>query len=313
MVLYRAVIQPVMSFASPLQGDTLFGAFCWSYRYCYGEEELTKLLGAVKTGTQQVVFSNAFPEGTLPLPLGIRDTAADFEWIEAKEERKRAYENHKKLKSAKYVTREWFRKIQKGDYAGFSAGLCDERVIERSVVHNMVSRQEGIVRKIEEGGSLYEGDEFFPEKGCRYDVYILSSLPEDQLRTVSDMMFLLGIGKDKSTGKGAFEVEGWYEERELLTCGRSNGFVALSNFIPAQSDPTEGRYKTLVKYGKLDREYAMSEIPFKKPMIFLQAGAVFMDQQVKLHYGRCVSGISAVEGVITNAQTIAVPLQIKLG
>lgn len=312
-MLYRAVIRPVASFASPLQSDTLFGAFCWSYRYGYGEEGLTELLEAVKTGTQQVIFSNAFPEGALPLPLGIRDTAADFELIEAKEERKKAYESHKKLKSAKYVTREWFRKIQEGDYAGFSAGLCDERVAEQSVVHNMVSRREGIVRKTDESGSLYESEEFFPANGCRYDVYILSSLPEDRLRTVVDMMFLLGIGRDKSTGKGGFEVEQWHEERELLTCRRCNGFVALSNFIPAQNDPTEGRYKTLVKYGKLDREYAMSETPFKKPMIFLQAGAVFADPQVKLHYGRCVTGVSVVDGVVTNAQTITAPMWLELG
>lgn len=312
MVLYRAVIKPVMSFASPLQGDTLFGAFCWSYRYCYGNEKLEELLGEMKAGKQQLIFSNAFPSGTLPLPLGIRDLKADFELIQGKEERKRAYQEHKKLKSARFVRREWFRRIQAGEYEGFTCGLVDEGIKELATVHNMVSRQEGIVKNIDGSGSLYEEDEFFTGTDSFYDIYILSSLAEDILRPVVSLMFLLGIGKNKSTGKGAFEVEEWQEEKELLTCEKSNGFMALSNFIPAQNDPIHGRYKTLVKYGKLDREYAMSEIPFKKPLIFIQAGAVFQDEQVKLHYGCCKTDISAISGVITNAQTIAVPMWIEL-
>lgn len=312
MVLYRAAIRPLVSYASPLQGDTLFGAFSWSYRYCYGEESLENLLEEIREGKEQVIFSNGFPGGTLPLPLGIRDTEADFETIQGKEARKKAYQEHKKLKSARYVTREWFRKIQGGDYAGFSAGLRDEEAKEASVVHNMVSRQEGTVRNIDGSGSLYEEDEFFVKKDCVYDIYILSSLPEDRLRKVVDMMFLLGIGKNKSVGKGAFEVKEWHEETELRKCDKSNGFVALSNFIPDQSDPVEGRYKTLVKYGKLDREYAMSENPYKKPLIFIQAGAIFKDEKVKMHYGRCVSKVSTMDNVVTNAQTIAIPMWIEL-
>ena len=312
MVLYRVEIRPVMSFASPLQGDTLFGAFCWSYRYSYGEEPLTELLEELKSGKQQITFSNAFPGGTLPLPLGIRDMSADFEKIETKEERKKAYQEHKKLKSAKFVTRQWFQKIQEGDYYGFTAGLCDEGITEQTVVHNMVSRQEGIVKNIEGSGSLYGEDEFFVEKDYTYDVYVLSTLPEDQLRTVIGMMFQLGIGKDKSIGKGAFEVVDWQEEKELLNCKKSNGFVALSNFIPAQDDPTDGRYKTLVKYGKMDREYAISETPFKKPLIFIQAGGIFKDEKVKMHYGRYVTQVSLIDGVVINGQTIAVPIWINM-
>lgn len=312
MVLFRIVVRPVMSFASPLQGDTLFGAFCWSYRYCHGKEKLEELLEEIKAGRQQVIFSNAFPGGTLPLPLGIRDAKVDFELIEGKEERKKAYQEHKKMKSARYVKREWFRTIQAGEHEGFTCGLLDAGVKEQSMVHNMVSRQEGVVKNIDGSGNLYEEDEFFADKDSLYDIYMLSSLPEDVLRPVVDLMFLLGIGKNKSTGKGAFEVKDWQVEKELLTCGKKNGFMALSNFIPAQNDPVRGRYKTLVKYGKLDREYAMSEIPFKKPLIFIEAGAVFQDENVKLHYGCWKEDVSVMNGVVTNAQTIAVPMWIEL-
>ena len=311
MKRYRIVIRPIMSFSSPLQSDTLFGAFCWSYRYSYGEEALTKLLDEMKKGRPSVIFSNAFPKGALPLPLGIRDTLADFEKIENKEERRKAYQNHKKIKSAKYVTKEWFEKICKGDYAGFTTGLVDDGVQEATVMHNMVSRDAGIVKKNEDdqGGNLYEEDEFFMETGREYVVYIDSSLEEETLKQVVQLMFLLGIGKNKSIGKGAFEILEWHQE-DKLTVENANAFVALSNFVPAKHDPVEGQYKIITKYGKLDREYASSDHPFKKPILFLQAGAVFREENVREYYGRCVENVSVIDGVVVNGYTMVVPMKL---
>ena len=56
----------------------------------------------------------------------------------------------------------------------------------------------------------------------------------------------------------------------------------------------------------------MSENPYKKPLIFIQAGAIFKDEKVKMHYGRCVSKVSTMDNVVTNAQTIAIPMWIEL-
>lgn len=312
MRLYRAVISPVVSFASPLQSDTLFGAFCWSYRYCYGEDKLKELLLETRQGNPSVIFSNAFPKGTLPLPMGVRDNSADFERIEKKEERQRAYQRHKKLKNARYVEKSWFRKIQEGENNGFTAGLAEDEIRELTVPHNLVSRQDGVVKNLDGSGSLFEEDEYFGIPGHEYDVYILSSFSEAVLKPLVQMMFLLGIGKNKSTGKGSFELNGWHEEQELFNCPKANAYMALSNFIPAPSDPAEGWYKPLVKFGKLDREYAMSETPFKKPLLFFQAGAVFRTEQVNLYYGSCMENVSVVDGVVVNAYTIAVPVHLNL-
>lgn len=312
MRLYRAVISPMVSFASPLQSDTLFGAFCWSYRYCYGEDKLEELLLETRKGKPCVIFSNAFPKGTLPLPLGVKDASADFERIEKKEERKKAYQEHKKLKNAHYVEKAWFRKIQVGENSGFTAGIEEEDVQELTVPHNLVSRQDGVVKNLDGSGSLFEEDEYFGAPGFEYDVYILSSLSESTLKPLVQMMFLLGIGKNKSTGKGSFELKEWYEEQKLFDCPDANAYMALSNFIPAGDDPVDGWYKPLVKFGKLDREYAMSESPFKKPLLFLQAGAVFRTEQVNMYYGSCVEKVSARDGVVVNAYTIAVPLRLYL-
>jgi len=272
---------------------------------------LVTLLDKMKAGEAQVIFSNAFPAGTLPLPMGVRDTLADFETIESKEERRRAYQNHKKIKAAKFVTREWFEKICRGEGAGFTKGLVADEAKEQTIIHNVVSRDSGCVQKseAEQGGSLFEEDEFFAEAGTRYDVYVESALPEEVLRKTVELMLMLGIGKNKSTGKGAFELLEWYPE-EALQIENANAFVSLSNFVPAKEDPTEGQYKTMIKFGKLDREYASGEIPFKKPLMFLQAGSVFFSSQNKAYYGRCVQDVSAVDGVVVNGYAMVVPMKL---
>lgn len=312
MQLYRITVKPVMSFSSQLQSDTFFGAFCWNYRYYCGETELEYMLKGMREGHPSVIFSNAFPKDTLPLPLGIRDTSMNFEDIEKKEERKRAFQNHKKLKGARFVRREWFEKIMEGDYNGFTAGLAEDGYQEQTVMHNMVSRQAGTVMKLGESGNLYDESEVFTDAEQEYDIYLLSSLDSPILKEVIERMFLLGIGRNKSVGKGAFEVKAWLEEPPFTPANNTNGYMALSNFVPARHDPTDGWYKTLVKYGKLDREYAASEIPFKKPVLFLQAGAVFYDDEVKEYYGKCLEGVSIRKEIVTSGYTIAMPMHLKI-
>ena len=73
MCLYKITIKPISSFCSPLQSDTFFGAFCWSYLYNYGQDALEEIIYNYKTGKPDVIFSNAFPEGYLPAPVSLRD------------------------------------------------------------------------------------------------------------------------------------------------------------------------------------------------------------------------------------------------
>ncbi len=308
MQLYRAEICPISSFSSQLQSDTFFGAFCWSYKYIYGEKDLENLLLEMKRGTPPVIFSNAFPTGMLPMPLEIHDQTTDYKNIENKGELKKAFQKRKKLKSAGYVAKEWFYEICQGNDSGFTAGLGSDDIYEQTVVHNMVSRGSGTVENIDGSGNLYEEDELFVKEGSTYDVYILSSLETEVLRKTFEMVCFLGIGKNKSTGKGTFRLLNWQEEQ--IKNVNANGYVALSNFVPAREDPVDGHYKFLIKYGRLDREYASDDIPFKKPVLFFQAGAVFRDDLVRPYYGRCIEHISIRDEVVTNAYTIAYPIHL---
>lgn len=312
MTIYKAVIKPLSSFVSPLQNDTLFGAFCWSYSYKYGEDELLKLIESCQASKPPIIFSCAFPQGFLPLPFGIFDASNDYQNIVGKSERQKAYQANKKVKNARYVSLEIFNNILNGNYANFKSGVQGEQTIEAMTMHNMVDRMSDTVQNIDGAGSLFEKNELFAKAETRYDVYMLSSLPTEVLEGTLSLMFDLGIGGDKSTGKGSFALQAFEVFKGFNSPAKANGFIALSNFIPKETDPVNGSYKTFVKYPRVDREFAQTETPFKKPLLFLKSGSVFKDAEPREFYGSCISNVSPIShNIITNAFTIAVGAVVK--
>lgn len=311
MELYKLKIRAKTPFASPLQSDTFFGAFCWSYQYLYGEDKLKDLLDSCMEGEVPVIFSNAYPSGYLPIPMGIRDELRSREKIKDKEQRKRAYQENKKYKKCSLISLKYFLEIQKGKTEGYSDGVAKESAQMKEVLHNTISRELGTTSEELDGGGLFSRTESFTGNAT-YDLYILTSVDVPVLMQVLNLMFEIGIGGKKSSGKGYFVVEGELENAGwLMQCENANAFVAISNFIPAVSDPRSGFYKTFIKNGKLDREYAVSDTPFKKPLLFLESGSVFYTDSPKCFYGRCINHIAVQPNVIVNACTIALPLLIK--
>lgn len=310
-MLYRVKIKPKASYISMLQSDTFSGAFFWSYRYLYGEDELRGLLSAAWEGYPMIVFSNAFPENTLPLPLGIYDEARNIDRVTDKAERKQAYQQNKKYKKCHFLNRREFLQVQQGNWRGFSPFLSSDPETIDDTIHNMVPRSGSDTSDAGADTDLFSVEEKFVNDGI-YDLYILTEIENSELNKTLELMFTLGIGARKSVGKGSFDLLSLKEEQELTAFSDGNAFLALSNFIPAKNDPVDGNYKTLVKYGKLDRELSVVEQPFKKPLMFLEAGAVFRcdDQGVRPYYGRCLHGIAVDPNISVNAFTIAIPMRL---
>lgn len=316
MTLYQAVIAPEGPLASPLQSDMLFGAFCWSWLRCFGRESLEDdLIAPSLAGEPPVIFSNGFPHGALPLPMGCYDTANRYDALTDKAERRAAYQRGKKLKGARFVARAGFERVRAGDWGGFTEYLTEEGGQEETILHNMVSRDSGTVENLNGAGNLFGSVRRFFAPGQRFDCYALTSLPRERLSAVLELALSLGIGADKSSGCGLFRLEALEEEKTLpVPPEGANGFVSLSNLLPARRDPADGAWQLLPKYPKLDREFAESETPFKKPLLFLKAGALFRTEAPRPWYGRCLTGVAAVDAPVTvNGCAIAVPVRIPEG
>lgn len=249
-MLFKIKIIALSSSFTPILSDTLFGAFCWSYKYKYGEDRLTEMLNSFRRSfIPPLVFSNVFPSGTLPFPLGINGN------------------NDEQL----FINTDTFKRLISG-------------------------QDKGTEIKAQENNNSGE-----------FDFYLLSDLEETVLSETVSLMLQLGLGGGKSVGKGAFKLLS-FEEYSFEKPKNANAFIALSNFIPAKSDPIKGFYKTFVKYGKVDREFASSASPYKKPLLFIKSGAMFYDGSPKEWYGSIIDKVSPIsDDIIVNACTIAVP------
>jgi len=291
MKSYRIRIEPLSSFASPLHSDTLFGSLCWIYAR-RGQGEVKALLELYDQGSPPFLVSNAFPEDLLPLPLSL------FHYPHGL-----ARSHAKQLKKLRYVPPDVFHAIRRLQPLDRLADqLLDKplpSIVSTTTAHNTISRLTGTTG---EEGSLYEVEEFFPAKPDRdgqlhptyFSVYLyIEEGWENDVRDLFEHLAVIGFGGDRSTGKGAFRVQGGLEPivfdtphdvaqnppgattGENLASQGYDAFVTLSNFCPARSDPTEGLWRSFVKYGRLGDKFAVSGRPFKRPLIMFEPGSIF--------------------------------------
>ena len=86
-----------------------------------------------------------------------------------------------------------------------------------------------------------------------------------------------GFGARASTGYGGFEISSDPEPcPELNDVPGADGFVSLSTYQPAASDPIEGYWQNFIKYGKMTSEFHHINTVFKRPQVMLEAGACFL-------------------------------------
>ena len=195
--------------------------------------------------------------------------------------------------------------------------LCTERVLK-----NQINRLTGGTTALDEeaGGNLYDVNErrFIDRtNGALLPLAVYVKVADDEWanRTLDlfERVSLSGFGAKKSAGYGQFRVQGFEPFDGFGQLPEANGFVSLSNFVPAPGDPDRGHYRTLVKYGKLGEEYASSGrlSPFKFPILMFRAGSTFHTLEPRQVYGRLVKGVHPEdEGIVQYGYAFALPIKL---
>lgn len=320
MTLFRLRLATKGPYATPFHADTLMGHLCWAAVRTGGQAGLDELLESARSGQPRVVISDGFPGDLLPMPLlppipiPSGDTATQrAHYIEEKARRK-----------VKWVTREDFRRILHGgrlptatqEEGGPSHEVAACLPKTRGTLKNTIDRNSGTTPVKEQGGGLYEFQETFQSEVSFYAR--VSEHYVDTLRLLLDYLAHTGYGKRKSVGYGAL---GAWSAVEFGGFGgpaasEADAFVSLSTFVPGRNDPADGYWSLLVKYGKLGEEFALSDVPFKRPLLMFRAGAVFRlgSGPLREHYGRIVEEISYLPrytaAVVQYALALPVPLKL---
>ncbi len=306
MKTYRLKIKPLSSFLTPWQADTIFGSICWVIAWRDGEEALTNFLLEYKNYNPIFVLSDGMPGDLLPAPFNLPH-------MMTKTDNREEYEKGKKLKKILWISQEKFESVRKGHIQGDLLEDC-KPFKTFTTLHSSINRVTGTTG---EEGSLFEIQEHALETSLStISIYLkIRDGWEEKVFSLFNDLSLMGYGKKKSVGKGSFQIEGDLERFETFERSEdSNGFVTLSNFVPSPNDPTEGYYKTMVKYGKLGGEFTFSENPFKKPLMMLSAGSSFrVEGNIKPFYGKMIENISPAKSyVIHYGYAFSVPAIINV-
>ncbi len=286
MKTYRAKITMSGSYISKLQSDTLFGGLCWAYKSIAGDDAFFKLLAECVAGRPPFVVSDLLPADLLPKPFlppsSVRQETSQ------KEELMEAARQAKRLKETIWLTFNEFQAAASGETIVPAAKQSLDKTV--LTLHNTINRATNTT--LDEGG-LYDLPETFSAVS-HMTLYLKAEDGwEDIIEKSLNLLGEMGIGKRRSTGKGGFNVFEFAPFVGFDDLAGANGFVSLSHFVPAPDDPANGNYKTLVKYPKLDREYAISPNPFKYPLILLVPGSVFFTGSApRPFYGRALQKVA---------------------
>lgn len=278
MKLYKATIEPKSAFATSLKGDTLFGHLCW-YLHFMGED-----LGKMMQNYEQeppFVVSDAFFTGFLPKPKLPSSILGE------------SMEQKKLNRKRRWVRYEDF---VRGDFS--KPCKLEDPVAQR--LHNSVD-----YRSSHTGGdfSPFASKEYMPSQK---EIYLL--IKEAFVEPVRKALVWMGIdgyGKDRTIGKGRFEVQAF----EQIDFPPSNEYqMALSPLDPYGIE--EIWYESFVRFGKLGMQRAATN-PFKRPLVLADTAAVCKGMQNKRYVGRGIRGVASWDDVVHQGYAILFCFGVK--
>ena len=310
MQIYKITIRFLNYIGTPLHSDTIFGHFCWIYRYIYGEKRLKEDILKNYETSPNIIFSCGFPSGYLPRPMLAPVSLKELENLIKDEPFLKGLEILKEVKKIKFAPVKMLENLHKNLSAiNVIKSLLKEKKNSPSVrpftmLHNSICRLSGRVQE------FYHMDYMIYENKEPYfdiDIYLKTNIiVEKKIREAFEVLGSYGFGKDKSLGAGRFKL---LDVKKVSFPQEGNAVMSLSYFVP-DNGLKDGYYSLLTKFGKLGGHYAITEIPFKNPLILMEPGSVFKIETIKDYYGVAIKNIHAKMKI--KHQTYLFPYFVKL-
>ncbi len=269
-----------------IQSDTIFGHICWAIEHMNGSVEgFLKLYDS----SPPLLVSSGFPKGFLPRPVLGPLTQKELKEIFGDGERADNAHLIKTIKKTELISKASFQRLMENGPLtpqGLFRALMDEMDDMKSLMAQMQSVQvqhNSINRfgRISDGGLYQHEETFFTGAANQFEIYVRTNrFSIEDIKAIFAFIGENGYGKNKSTGKGHFEVKAVEEGFALPVAREPNAFMTLSSYVPGEEDPAHGYYRLIHKYGKLGGDFAgYMKRPFKKPLIMFAPGSVFFCQK----------------------------------
>lgn len=286
--LYRASLRLQSSLVTALKGDTIWGHIVWGIANHEGDDKVAEFLEKEKSIEPDLIVSSAFPKGTICKPFPkheprkLKMSAKDYSQI-------------KKNKKEKFVSaKEYLTDAEERDEK-FGAETTQ-------TMHNSINRFSGTV----EEGNLFATEEvWFSHQ--EFDLYVLSSYPQERIKELLFWAFENGYGADSSTGKGRISVG---EVVPVKAKNTTKKYVALAPFVADFSAIKENslRANTFIRTGKIGGAFSSFMSPFKKPVILFDEGAVFESDKELQFIGKLIPNVHSDPKICQSGFAPVLPL-----
>ncbi|MFH1761478.1 MAG: hypothetical protein ABIA63_10305 [bacterium] len=324
MNIYKAVLEPLSSFGTPLLGDMIWGHVCWALRYLEGERAVNDFITAYDS-SMPLAVSDGFFSGCLPVPVTAPPPQKHWDALAdkyaSKNGAKKSFEAIKKYRRVTQVSSKILDPILDSftltaliDSMMDADTIDKEGIISRSVPRNTIDRMRGTASAFftSEERFYYTGSDK-NKKSAEFDVYFLcgQEFPVERLKPVLEYIEREGYGRDRSTGRGHFRVNS-LKEIKFRAVGKANAVFSLCSFVPAKNDPPPHAYKVQPRFGRLGGEWGSAQNPFKNGVALLGAGSTLLcDGGIKPAYGHIIKNIHADTRIRQYGIMLAHPVRLE--
>lgn len=285
MKLLKLTIKPKSLFATPLQGDTIFGQICWNIRYLYKEEKLEEILKSYEEEPFLIV-SDGFASGYLPKPKFPKKILGETDITKKKEYRKKIWLKIDDFFNAK------FENAKKDDEVAFKKVFAE---VKNSINYKTFTTGENFAPFVN------EVIEYLNE----VDIYFLIQNYEKEILEAFETLGKIGYGKDSSTGKGRFEIVKKEDVTKYLK--PSNIYMALSAFSLKNAEENI-YYDTFVKFPKSRGDL---KNPFKNPIVLASTGAGIQSDKHLKYIGKAITNFANDSKIVHQGYAITLPIGVK--
>lgn len=300
MKTLKFTIAPCGPFATPIQGDTLFGQMCWTIIRAESEAFLTALLNSYASMPFAVV-SDAFPSGYIPKP----SVPAVFLGGAAQDPKARKLLKRKQwipLNAISSPLETWL------DFAKSDSEILQEVKSQQTHLqttqrhmHNSINRLTGTTG--EAGFAPYVVEELWHADNVTWDIYVVvdeQKISQEKIHSYLARIGELGYGKDANVGAGRFVIQA-VADVNFARQVNANAVLALANVAPQglSLNPKGCFYQPFTRYGR-HGDWAVLVNPYKAPILMAKTGAVLTPAQPHAHnyIGQALGGKGEISNTI---------------
>lgn len=303
---------------TPLAADTLWGHIAWGLRYAEGVASLESWLDDYDQGNPPLVLSDPLPRGFWPAPQlpppPLPDTPPDLA----------AFDRSKQAAKVAWVPSDrWGQLSDALDPAALAEALgsavdlgeAPSAFSTLDMTHAGINRLTGGTVQAG-GGLLHTSERRYAATPTHWQVWMLTTMPDDRIRTAFEAGLSGGYGRDAGVGLGVLELLDIRHAGVPAQAG-ANACVLLAPATPAPSDPAQGFTPLGLRCGRLGGLFAGQPTPSgstqrqKRPITVIERGSVLVCPNPPVFVGRVLRGVHEDPAVRHYAMTPVLPCRLR--